>query len=279
MKIGIVGLGLMGGSLALALRKNAPWITKIEGFDSNTQHCIEAIDLNIVDSIVTFDAIFKNNDIVFLAIPVEGIISILKNIDISEINLNVTIIDLGSTKEEIVKAVPSIIRENFIASHPMTGTEKSGPTASFDSLYEEKVVVLCDLESSGKKQQYIAHKIFSALAMKIIYMNAHEHDKHVAWISHLPHIISYSLANSVLAQEDPKSILDLSAGGFRDMSRLAKSSPTMWNDIFKQNRENLLKSINFFSNELKKLEEKVQNEDWDSLHKEMENANKLHEIL
>jgi prephenate dehydrogenase len=270
--VGIIGLGLMGGSLGLALKGKY----RVVGYDRNEKHVVEALEIGIVDEVVSFEEVQKV-DILFLAIPVEGIISAIESF--SNLGKETTIIDLGSTKEKIVEKVPAEIRENFIPAHPMAGTEKSGPTASIKELYRDRVVVLCDLEKSGEKQKKDAFEIFNFLEMRIVEMNSKEHDKHTAWISHLPHLISFSLANSVMAQENRESILNLSAGGFRDMSRLAKSSPNMWRDIFYQNRENLLESIELFQKELNHMKILLQNLEMDRVKERMVSANRLHDIL
>jgi len=275
MTAGIVGLGLMGGSLALEL-KELNFIKRVLGYDRNKEHIKDAKRLNLVDEVVDFNTI-KKCDVIFLAIPVEGIIETVNRL--KDIDKNATIIDLGSTKEKIVKNIPKNIRKNFVAAHPMTGTEKYGPNAAFKGLYKDKIVVLCNIEDSGEKQREIAEKIFTKIGMQIVYMDAKEHDKHAAFISHLPHAISYALANSVLKQEDPKSILILAAGGFKDMSRLAKSSPNMWVDIFKQNKKNLLKSLDVFKNELKYAKTLIENDRWEELNCWMQNATSLHKIL
>jgi prephenate dehydrogenase len=186
---------------------------------------------------------------------------------------------LGSTKSEIVSSVPSCIRANFIAAHPMTGTEKFGPSAAIQNLYHDKVVVLCDTDNSGDMHKNRAIQIFSHIGMKIVFMDPQAHDAHASFISHLPHAISYALANSVMGQEDPKSILLLAAGGFKDMSRIAKSSPQMWSDIFKQNKTNLLQSIDLFEKELEKSKQMIKNDDWNGLEAWMSKATTLHKIL
>jgi prephenate dehydrogenase len=275
MTIGIVGLGLMGGSLGLALQ-NTKLVSKILGFDHNLTHCEEALKLGLVNEIVSFKEI-KTCDVVFLAIPVGGIIRALQ--ELQDISPKTTIIDLGSTKEEILKATPKSIRENFIAAHPMTGTEKFGPSAAIQNLYHDKIVVLCDTDNSGDLHKNRAIQIFSHIGMKIVFMDSISHDAHASFISHLPHAISYALANSVMGQEDPKSILLLAAGGFKDMSRVAKSSPQMWADIFKQNKENLLNSIEAFEKELEKSKKMIEENDWQSLEAWMSKATTLHKIL
>ncbi len=275
MKIGIVGLGLMGGSLGLAL-KHTKLVSKIYGYDYDLSHCEEALELKLVDEIVSFEDI-KTCDVIVLAIPVEGIIESLKNLeDVSE---DTTIIDLGSTKEKILASCPKKIRQNFVAGHPMSGTEKFGPSAAIEGLYDGAVMVFCDLDGSGDVQKQRAIQLFSHIGMKVFFMDAHNHDKHAAYISHLPHALSYALARSVMAQEDPKSILLLAGGGFKSMSRIAKSSPKMWSDIFKQNKDNLLGSLERFSEELEQSKKLIEEEKWDELSSWMDEAVKLHNIL
>jgi len=275
MNIGIVGLGLMGGSLALSL-KELDFIDSIIGSDHNKQHQKDALALGLVEKIVEFDEI-KKCDVIFLAIPVNGVIASLKNL--TDINEDTTIIDLGSTKELIISSVPPKIRKNFVGAHPMTGTENFGPHAAVEGLYYDKVVVLCDLEDSGELQQKRSRKIFKQLGMRKYFMKSHEHDRHAAFISHMPHAISYSIANTVMKQENKHNILALAAGGFRSMSRLAKSSPYMWEDIFRQNKGNLLEAIELFEDELQALKKNIQDENWTEVNKTMSDGGKLHDIL
>ena len=276
IKVGIVGLGLMGGSLSLALKKHSKDYYFI-GLDHNELHCSDALKLGLVDEISTSLETLKTCDIIFLSIPVDGIISVAKQL--GSLSDTCTVIDLGSTKEKISLSIPSEIRENFIAAHPMTGTEKFGPTAALENLYTDKVVVLCDLEKSGIYQQNVAKKLFTDIGMNIVCMGAKEHDRHAAFISHMPHALSYALANSVIQQEAAESIIALAGGGFKDMSRIAKSSPNMWEDIFRQNKDNVLEAIHSFQSELKKCQKMVENEEWETLNDWMKEANTLHDIL
>ena len=276
IKVGIVGLGLMGGSLSLALKKQSKDYYFM-GLDHNELHCSQALKLGLVDEICTSIKALKSCEIIFLSIPVDGIISVAQQLD--ALSDTCTVIDLGSTKEKISLSIPSDIRQNFVAAHPMTGTEKFGPTAALEDLYTDKVVVLCDLEKSGVHQQNVAKKLFNDIGMNIVCMGAKEHDRHAAFISHMPHAVSYALANSVMAQEDSTSIIALAGGGFKDMSRIAKSSPNMWEDIFRQNKSNVLKAIHSFQSELKKCQKMVENEEWETLNDWMSGANTLHDIL
>ena len=275
-KIGIIGLGLMGGSLSIALQRSSKNFHFV-GLDHNEEHCTEALSLGLVDEIVqTLDEIILC-DIIFLTIPVDGIIAIAN--EINQLDEKCTVIDLGSTKEKISQSIPKEIRANFVTAHPMTGTEKFGPTAALSDLYTDKVVVLCDIEKSGPYQQEVAKKLFSDIGMILVFMDAKEHDRHAAFISHMPHALSYSLANSVMKQEASESIIALAGGGFKDMSRIAKSSPNMWEEIFRQNKSNLLEAISVFQTELKKCKKMVENEEWDTLNDWMNEANTLHDIL
>ncbi len=276
MNVGIVGLGLMGGSLAKALKKY--YITKnIYGYARSQKSKKEIKELNLVDELVDLETLKQKSDLIVLATPVDNIIDMLPQfLDISE---NTTIMDLGSTKEFIVKNVPKNIRKNFVAAHPMCGSEKFGPKATRDNLYEGNTVVLCDLEENGEIHKQRVIHLFQEIGMRIVFMNSKEHDIHACYMSHLPHAISYSLANSVMGHEDPKSILALAAGGFKDMSRIAKSSPDMWTDIFRQNRENLLSSIEVFEKQLKEVKDMVEKEEYTDLKNWMTKANTLHEIL
>jgi len=275
MNVAIIGLGLMGGSLALSL-KQQKYVKSVIGYDKNSDHQTQAMALHLVDAVVSFEEI-KKADVIFLAIPVNGIIAVMQAlVDVDE---KTTIIDLGSTKAKIVASIPPAIRQNFIAAHPMTGTENFGPSAAIEGLYDEKVVVLCDLEESGEHQRKIARKIFKSLRMKKYFMRAKEHDRHAAFISHMPHAISYSLANTVMKQENKNDILALAAGGFRSMSRLAKSSPFMWEDVFRQNKQHILEAITLFEHELTMLKSAIENDAWEAVHKTMADGTKLHDIL
>ncbi|MGJ0298040.1 prephenate dehydrogenase [Aliarcobacter cryaerophilus] len=276
MNIGIIGLGLMGGSLAKAVKRYGI-SKKVYGFTNSEKNKKEIEELGLVDELVDLETLKKVSDVIILSIPVDAIISMFPNF--LDINEKTTIIDMGSTKEYIVKNIPPKIRKNFIAAHPMTGTEKNGPKAAIDNLYEGKTVVLCDLEDNANMHVNKAFKIFQEIGMRIVVMNSHEHDVNACYISHLPHLISFSLANTVMSHQNPKEIIALAAGGFKDMSRIAKSSPRMWGDIFKQNRENMLESIKSFEDQMNEAKKMIEEEKYEDLENWMKKANSLHEIL
>jgi len=277
MILGIIGLGLMGGSFALSCKNNYNF-DKIVGVDHNKTHCETALKLNLVDEIIEFNELTKC-DVIVISVPICAIICILKDLSKLKLKENVTIIDFGSTKEEIISKCPKNIRKNFVPSHPMAGTEYSGPEAALPNLYEDRVIVVCNIEDSGEYQVNLALDIYKKLKMNIKIMDAKEHDRHAAFISHMPHIVSYSLANSVLKQEDKDHIVTLAAGGFRSMARLAKSNPAMWKDIFESNERNLLDAIEAFKEELEIAKKLIENKEYDKLYNWMKEGNKLHEIL
>ena len=276
INLGIIGLGLMGGSFALACKNNYNF-DRIYGVDNNKTHQETALNLKLVDKIIEFEEIVKC-DVIVLAVPICAIIKILNRLANLPLKKNTTIIDFGSTKKEILSKCPQKIRPYLVASHPMAGTEYSGPNAAIANLYENRIMVMCDIQNSGKKQLETAIDIYESLKMNIRVMSSDEHDRHAAFISHMPHIVSYSLANAVLKQEDNEHIVALAAGGFRSMARLAKSNPTMWRDIFESNEKNLLDAIDAFSKELKIAKKFIKNRKYKKLTKWMQNGNKLHNL-
>lgn len=276
MRVGIVGLGLIGGSMGLCLKKTKI-VSSIVGYDLNKENEEQALKLGLVQNIMSIDEMKKKCDIIFLAIPVEAIIKTTQNL--GDIDENLTIIELGSTKTEILSNVPANIRKNFIAAHPMSGTEFSGPNAAKDGLFKDAVMVLCDMEENAEIHRRRIVEIASHIGMKIVFMSATEHDHHAAIISHITHVISFSLANSVMKEEEVKHILALRGGSFSDMIRTAKSSPDMWSDIFKQNSQNILFAINMFKKELDVCENLIKDKKWDELKHWMSEARKIREIL
>ena len=275
LKFGIVGLGLMGGSFAKVVKKYN-LSSSVVGYDHNKEHQKQALELNLVECIVEVDELLQC-DVIVLCIPVDAIIKFIPTLE--GISPNTTVMDFGSTKKLIVDNIPESIKKNFVPAHPMTGTEKFGPSAAIDGLYEGKTIVLCDLDECDELHKNRVLNIFNAIAMRIVNMDSSTHDIHACYISHLPHAISYGLANTVMSHEDPENIITLAAGGFRDMSRIAQSSSHMWTDIFRQNRENLLKSLYIYEDHMKNMRTMLEKEDYESISAWMDKANSLHDIL
>ena len=276
--ITIIGVGLIGGSFALQCRKKEI-ANKIFGVDNNIAHAQEAISLKLVDKMLELNEAVKQSDIVILAIPVDAIISILPGIlDIVE---NQVVIDLGSTKQLLSESIlnhPN--RDRFVAAHPMWGTEYSGPSAAIEGAFENKPVILCDLDRSAKDAVMIARGIFELLNMQIFEMNSFDHDLHAAYVSHISHISSFALANTVLEKEkEDQAIFEMASAGFESTVRLAKSNPAMWTPIFKQNKDNILDVLNEHIMQLRKFKSCLEKENWDYLTELIENANQIRRII
>lgn len=275
MQAGIIGLGLIGGSLGLALKEIKMFKT-IVGFDKIPLHEKQALSLGLVDECVSLAEIAEC-DVIFIAIPLDFVAPLINTF--TSLRGSQTIIDLGSTKLQIHQQIDSKIRKNYVGAHPMCGTEYSGPKAAKKDLFKHKILVLTDTQESGEFQVAFAKEIFVNLNMQIIKMDSNNHDEHVAYISHLPHILSFALANTVLSQEKPENILALIGGGFRSMSRIANSSPITWRDIFKHNRQYLLHALDNFEQNFSEAKSMIQTENWEELEQWMKKANALHEFL
>ncbi len=275
MQAGIVGLGLMGGSMGLAL-KELSMFKSIVGYDINALHLQQALNLGLVDEGVDFEEILQC-DVIFLAIPLEAMIEVIAKL--KGVSKHCMIVDLGGAKQKVLASIPKEMRKNFIAAHPMCGTEFYGPKAALKGLYRNKIVIFSDLENSGEFQRALAKEIFIGIGMQIIKLDSKSHDRHIALISHLPHIISFALANTVLSQEKKEMILALVGGGFRDMSRISKSSPIMWRDVFKHNRDYVLEALEIFENELAKAREMLYKEEYEALEVWMGYANQLQNFV
>ncbi|MEP7079395.1 MAG: prephenate dehydrogenase [Ginsengibacter sp.] len=278
MKIAIIGTGLIGGSIALIL-KEKKLATHIIGVENNRVHAQAALDLHVVDEIKTLDEAIINSEIIFLTIPVESASGIINSL-LDNINERV-LIDVGSTKMNICDKVKDHKnRGRFVATHPMWGTEFSGPEAATSSAFAGNAVVVCDKEKSDTDALEKAERIYKALGMHIIYMEAQSHDIHAAYVSHISHITSFALANTVLEKEKEESaIFDMASGGFESTVRLAKSNPDMWVPIFKQNRENVLDVLNEHISQLKKFKSCLEKENYTYLRELIDHSNEIKKIL
>jgi len=278
MKLAVIGLGLIGGSMAKDLRRTK-FATEIIGVDSHPNNAKIALEVGLADRIELLGKAVNEADIVLLAIPVDKIAQVLPMI-LSEISASTTVIDVGSTKREITEAVKDHpMRGNYVASHPMSGTENSGPTAALDHLFDNKICIICDHQNSRPQHLALAEKMFQALGMPIAYMSSDEQDHTTAFISHLPHATSFALANTVQAIEDRKIIFDLASGGFQSAVRLAKSSPQMWGPIFWQNRDYIFEALEAYIHHLEEFKKSLKNNDHEKLISLIENANNIRGIL
>lgn len=279
MKATVVGLGLIGGSMALDLRK-AGLVTELKGVDSNPAHTRQAIDLGLVDVIDADKTSFATADLIILAIPVSSLCKLLPSV-LDTIKKGAVVIDAGSTKSLICRAVAGHKnREHFVASHPIAGTENSGPGAAFEGLFRNKTNIITEKSKSSTYALDVAGRVFEALGMNTIFMEPEEHDKHVAYVSHLSHVSSFLLGQTVLdIERDEKNIFALAGSGFASTVRLAKSSPDMWAPIFEQNAEYLSQALLEYIMHLQRFQYYLMKRDGKELHRIMTEANRIREIL
>jgi len=279
MKVAIVGLGLIGGSAALDL-KSSGFASRVIGVDSNSDHTSQALRLGLVEDVQSFDRAVATSDLVILAIPVNAIRAVLPDV-LSKLKADATVTDMGSTKGTICTTVQDHPRRGqYVASHPMAGTEFSGPQAAIRDLFVEKAAVICERSKSAPEHVSTIERMYTALKMRLIYMEAAEHDLHAAYVSHLSHISSFVLANTVLAKEkDVNAIFDLASGGFESTVRLAKSSPLMWTPIFEQNREQVVGALQAYIEHLKEFQESLVKSDFQKTRSLMERANEIRRVL
>ena len=279
MKITVIGVGLIGGSMALKLKAKG-FASFVFGVDQNENHLFEAKKLGIIDEIATLEHAVKNSDLIIIAIPVDAAKKILPGV-LDLANQQQTFMDAGSTKSGIVNSVKNHPNRNrFVAFHPMWGTENSGPQSASSESFEGRAAVICDREHSAEDALRTVEQAAENLDMHLIYMNAADHDLHAAYISHISHITSYALANTVLEKErEEDTIFQLASTGFSSTVRLAKSHPEMWVPIFKQNKENVLDVLNEHISQLRKFKSALEKENYDLLEDLIRNANKIRGIL
>ena len=279
MTITIIGLGLIGGSLAKDLRK-AGLADRLLGVDASTEHAARAFEIGLVDQIVTLDDALKLSDALLLAVPVDAIATLLPRL-LNAVRSDQTVIDLGSTKFKIAEAVrghPNRVR--YVAAHPMSGTENAGPDAALEGLFQGKTVLLCDLEESAPDACKTALEILHAAGLKFEFMTAEQHDRHAAYVSHLSHVAAYALSLAVQSEEKAGyAVPRLAGGGFASTVRLAKSSPEMWVPIFEQNREAVLAAVDALSERLAEFRRCLAENDRTQLETLIREANRIRELL
>ncbi|WP_435182245.1 prephenate dehydrogenase [Cellulophaga omnivescoria] len=278
MNVFVIGIGLIGGSMAKDIKRiNAS--AKIYGVDINDAHLEEALSLGVIDQKASYHDL-QLADVVIVSIPVDVLVVELPKI-LDAINDDAIVLDAGSTKSLICKEVENHPkRRNFIACHPIAGTEFSGPSAAIENLFKGKTNIICEVEKTAFKLQEKALDLFRDMGMRIRYMNVDAHDKHIAYVSHLSHISSFMLGKTVIEKEkNERDIFDMAGSGFESTVRLAKSSPAMWTPIFKQNKTNVLETLEEYIENLKAFKEMIEEDNYTGIFNEMENANKIKEIL
>ena len=279
MKVTVIGTGLIGGSMALTLKESS-FADSIIGVESNKSHAAIALDRGIVDRILPLVDAVSESDVVIISVPVDATESIVPQV-LSLINESQVVIDVGSNKRAVCDATTSHpLRGRFVPTHPMWGTEYSGPAAAKNDGFKGNAVVICNQELSDKDAIKVVLKIYEILQMKIVFMDAEAHDIHAAYVSHISHITSFALANTVLEKEKEESaIFEMASGGFESTVRLAKSNPDMWLPIFRQNRENVLDVLNEHIAQLKKFKSCLEKDNYEYMRDLMENANKIKRII
>ncbi|MFD0862766.1 prephenate dehydrogenase [Sungkyunkwania multivorans] len=278
MNVFVIGIGLIGGSMVKDLRSLYDDI-KIFGLDVNKAHAEKALSLGLIDAQTDYDEL-KKADVVIVSIPVDVQLEVLPKV-LDHIDDDTVVMDVGSTKLKVcnvVKDHPK--RRNFLATHPIAGTEFSGPEAAINGLFKGKTNIICEVEKTAFKLQEKALKIFADLGMRIRYMDPVAHDKHIAYVSHLSHISSFMLGKTVIEKEkNERDIFDMAGSGFESTVRLAKSSPAMWTPIFKQNKENVIETLEEYIMNLEHFKQLMIDDNFEKIFEEMQDTNHIKEIL
>ncbi|OIR13107.1 prephenate dehydrogenase [mine drainage metagenome] len=275
----IVGVGLISGSFAIALKEKG-FAKHVIGVSRTEASAKKAIELGIIDEALPLEEAVKKSDFIYVAIPVDATVPVMTQI-MDLITDKQIVADAGSTKYVLCDALKDHpMRKRFVATHPMWGTEYSGPEAAVRDAFVGRVCVICEKEKSDEAALETVENIYRELGMNLVYMDAAAHDMHAAYVSHISHITSFALANTVLEKEkEEDAIFELAGGGFESTVRLAKSSPAMWAPIFMQNRENVLDVLNEHISQLRKFKACLEKENYEYLNELMENANKIKRII
>lgn len=278
MNIASIGLGLIGGSFALSLKKNFPEIKRF-GMDKNPGHLQKALELNIIDEALRDEDLAKM-DVIIVSIPVDNSSDVIQDV-LDTIHTKALVMDMGSTKGELCAAIgkhPK--RSQFLAAHPIAGTEFSGPEAAFNSLFDHKTMIFCDIEDTEAHLVELAETLISPLEMTLKYMNSRDHDKHLAYVSHLSHISSFMLGKTVLqVEQNDKTVFDLAGSGFASTVRLAKSNPVTWTAIFKENQEQVVQALEGYIQNLKAFKTQLETENYTDIQQQLTKVNQLKPIL
>ena len=274
----IIGVGLIGGSFALDLKQYIAGV-RVLGIDQNEAHLTDALELGIIDQIGDFSSLV-DADLVVLAIPVNAALEVLPQV-LSLISDQAVVIDMGSTKEAICKAVSTHPkRSQFLATHPIAGTEFSGPSAAIKGLFENKTNIICEIEKTLPALGKVVLNLFKNMGMHLRFMPADDHDKHIAYVSHLSHISSFMLGKTVIDKEkNERDIFDMAGSGFESTVRLAKSSPDMWTPIFEQNKANVIETLTEYIQNLNQFKAYMEQDNFEAVYNEMKNTNHIKQIL
>ena len=286
MKIGIIGLGLIGGSMAIDLKRKG-FAEEIIGVEADLVNAAAAEKIGLVDRIADFQECVDSSDMVILAVPVGAAVRLLPEVldrfaeTACDGRTDKVVMDVCSTKEHLARSVRyHPMRRNYVASHPMAGTEYSGPWAAMPGLYDGHACIICDSEESSPKAVRLVERLYEVLNMRTIYMNSSNHDVHTAYVSHISHVTSFALALTVLDKEkDEKHIFDLASGGFSSTVRLAKSSPDMWTPILSQNRDNVLHVMDTYIDKMNAFRQAIADGDEDAVRRLIEDANRIRRII
>lgn len=275
----IVGVGLISGSFALGLKENG-LVKRVIGVSRTKASADKALELGIVDEVLPLEEAVRKSDLIYVAIPVDVTIPVMKQV-MDLITADQIVADAGSTKKVLCEALSDHpMRHRFVATHPMWGTEYSGPEAAVRNAFQGRSCVICEKEKTDADAVHTVESIYEKLGMRLVYMKADDHDMHAAYVSHISHITSFALANTVLEKErEENAIFELAGGGFESTVRLAKSNPGMWAPIFMQNRENVLDVLNEHISQLRKFKACLEKENYDYLWELMEQANKIKRII
>lgn len=279
MQVGIIGVGLIGGSMAVDLKQRG-FASRVVGVGHDALHASAAMDLGLVDEMVDYEECIRTSDIVVVAVPVSTAIRMIPDI-LDRIDEHQVVTDVCSTKEkinEVVRYHPH--RKFFVAAHPMAGTEYSGPWAAVPGLFDGRAGIICNAEDSDIRAVETVKRMYECLNMRIIFMRATHHDVHTAYVSHISHISSFALALTVLEKEkNEKNIFDLASGGFSSTVRLAKSNPDMWAPIFSQNRDNILTVLDTYIEKLEEFKSHIAEFDEEGVKNLIRDANKIKRII
>ncbi len=278
MTVVIIGMGLIGGSMSLIL-KNGGFATRVIGIENNEQHAVKALSLGLADEIMDLDEALQHGEVIIIATPVDAAEILLPQL-LDKIT-NQVVMDVGSIKNAVLQMIQNHPKKGrFVATHPMWGTEYSGPEAAVQDAFASKATVICNKEDCDDDALELVQRIYGFLQMHIVYMNAEEHDVHVAYVSHISHITSFALANTVLEKErEEGAIFELASGGFESTVRLAKSNAAMWVPVLMQNRENVLDVLNEHISQLRKFKACLEKENSEYLEELIVRANGISKIL